>query len=354
MYYGVLLIHTLLFVWILYFWLMKLLRKLLFPFSIIYGIITGLRNLLYDNGILKSNTYDTPIICVGNLSTGGTGKSPMIEYLISFLKSNHNLAVLSRGYKRKTKGYFEVCENSIVNEVGDEPLQFKKKYPEIHVAVSELRSIGIDILKKSADVILLDDAFQHRKVNASLNIILTSYGDLYVDDYLLPAGNLREPRSGAERAQIIVVTKCPESLGEDEIVRLKKKLKPKTSQEIYFTKIGYSSEIKSHHKTESLDYLIGKNFVLVTGIANPAPLIDFLLTKGLKFEQRIFPDHHNFSSAQLTELKQHELILTTEKDFMRLQAESGFNELFYLPIQTLFLNNEENNFQIRIEKALQK
>lgn len=174
---------------------MKLLRKLLFPFSIIYAAITALRNRLYDLGWLKSHSYNLPIICVGNLSTGGTGKSPMVEFLVNTLKQKYKVAVLSRGYKRKTIGFRKVLVTSTVSEVGDEPLQFKKKFPEVDVAVCEVRSNGIDKLKTNADLIILDDAFQHRRVTPSLSILLTSYGDLYVDDYVLPTGNLREPKS---------------------------------------------------------------------------------------------------------------------------------------------------------------
>lgn len=331
---------------------MKRLRLLLLPFSIIYATITDIRNSLYDRGIFTSKSYNIPVICVGNLSTGGTGKSPMIEYLISYFKDDYSLAVLSRGYKRKSKGYFEVSENSNVSEVGDEPLQFKKKFPNVKVAVCEERTTGIDMLKISAEVILLDDAFQHRKVTASLNIILTPYEDLYVNDFLLPAGNLRESQSGAKRAQIIVVTKCPNDLQASQINTIRKQLKPTAYQQVYFTKIGYSSEIKGQNEAKPLEYLKNKKFMLVTGIANPAPLIEFLEDQGLNFEQRTFPDHHNFSDAQISALKENNLILTTEKDFMRLSSESGFNELFYLPIQTVFLEGAENDFQKRIELAI--
>lgn len=331
---------------------MKLLRKLLFPFSIIYGGVTALRNLLFNKGWLKSKAYNFPVICVGNLSTGGTGKSPMIEFLISFLKDNHNIAVLSRGYKRKTTGYHEVFESSIVEEVGDEPLQFKKKYPEITVAVCEDRQTGIEKLTAKADVILLDDAFQHRKVKASLNILLTSFDDLYIDDCVLPAGNLREPRFGAKRANIIVVTKCPENIEKSDIEEIRRKLKPTDTQEIYFSKIGYSSEIKNIEAIHPLDYLTDKKFLLVTGIANPKPLVGFLENKGLNFQIKAFPDHHNFTVSELEALKKEKLILTTEKDFMRLQSISDAVEIYYLPIKTVIIDDAEANFREKIEKYL--
>lgn len=333
---------------------MNLLRKLLFPFSLLYGGITALRNFLYNKGWFKSKSYKLPIICVGNLSTGGTGKSPMIEFLVSFLKDNHKIAVLSRGYKRKTSGYREVLKTSTVEEVGDEPLQFKQKFPEITVAVCEDRQTGIEKIEKIADIILLDDAFQHRKVKASLNILLTSYDKLYSNDCMLPAGNLREPKFGAKRADIIVVTKCPENLENSKIEAIKRRLKPKANQEIYFSKIGYNSEIKNSTESKPIDYLKGKKFLLVTGIANPKPLISFLKNEGLNFDENSFPDHHNFTVSEIEQLKNHKLILTTEKDFMRLQAVAKFTEIYYLPISTIFLNNAEVEFTNRIEREVAK
>ena len=293
-----------------------------------------------------------PIICVGNLSTGGTGKSPMIEFLVSFLEKDHKIAVLSRGYKRKTSGYREVLETSTVEEVGDEPLQFKMKFPEITVAVSEDRQTGIERIGTTSEIILLDDAFQHRKVKASLNILLTSFDDLYVNDFVLPAGNLREPRCGAKRADVIVVTKCPENIENSKMEAITKKLRPSHNQEIYFSKIAYNSEIRNGFDHKQLEYLTGKEFILVAGIANPKPLIDFLKNKGLKFGTKLFPDHHNFTTSEILELKNHPLILTTEKDFMRLQPIVNDTEIYYLPITTVILNNAETAFKERIEKEL--
>tara|TARA_R110000850_G_scaffold75513_2_gene164545 strand:- start:112 stop:987 length:876 start_codon:yes stop_codon:yes gene_type:complete len=289
---------------------------------------------------------------VGNLSTGGTGKSPMIELLVSFLKDNHKIAVLSRGYKRKTSGYREVSTTNAVEEVGDEPLQFKKKFPEIAVAVCEDRRTGIEKLQNKADVILLDDAFQHRKVKASLNILLTSFDELYADDCMLPTGNLREPKFGAKRADVIVVTKCPENISDITIEAIKRKLNPKPQQEIYFSKIGYASEIKNAKDEKPLLSLKDKEFLLVTGIANPKPLIDFLQKERLNFKEKSFTDHHNFNSSEIEELKKHPLILTTEKDFMRLGMLSNTTEIYYLPIKTVILNGEEEKFKSCIKKAI--
>lgn len=323
---------------------MKFLRKLLFPFSLIYGGVTALRNKLYDIGWLKSHSYKLPIICVGNLSTGGTGKSPMVEFLVSSLKEKYQVSVLSRGYKRQTKGYREVMISSTVAEVGDEPLQFKRKFPDLTVAVCEIRSAGIDKLKSSSDIIVLDDAFQHRKVNPSFSILLTSYGDLYVDDCVLPAGNLREPRSGANRADLLVVTKCPEVLSTTEMDSIKRKLKPKMHQQVYFTKIVYSEDIKSYETTLSLMSLKNKRFTLVTGIANPKPLVAFLENHNLQFDHKSFSDHHHFSASEINMLDREGIILTTEKDYMRLQPFINKAELYYLPITIGFLNNTSEDF----------
>ena len=331
---------------------MNFLRKLLFPFSLLYGGITALRNFLYNRGLFKSKSYDFPVICVGNLSTGGTGKSPMIELLVSFLKDDYEIAVLSRGYKRKTSGYREVLANNSVEEVGDEPLQFKKKYPEITVAVCEDRQTGIEKLKNLTEVVLLDDAFQHRKVKASLNILLTSFDKLYSNDFMLPTGNLREPKCGAKRADIIVVTKCPENCSDSTMDEIKQRLKPTAHQDIYFSQIGYSSEIKNEAESKPLSYLKNQEFLLVTGVANPKPLVEFLRNEGLDFEEKSFPDHHNFTISEIEALKRHRLILTTEKDFMRLQSLSNTTEIYYLPIKTIILNEGESSFRRRIEREV--
>ena len=323
-------------------------RKLLFPFSLIYGGITYLRNKLYNMEWLKSQSYNIPIICVGNLSTGGTGKSPMVEFLVYSLKEKYTLSVLSRGYKRKTKGFQEVSVNSTTEEVGDEPLQFKRKFPKVRVAVCERRSDGIDKLLSSSDLIILDDAFQHRKVNPSFSILLTSYGDLYVDDMVLPAGNLREPKVGAKRADILVVTKCPDFLSQSEMDSIEKKLKPKPHQQLHFTNIVYAEQIQNYNGVQTLMTLIDKEFTLVTGIANPKPLVEFLKIHNLKFIHRSFPDHHDFTKSEINDLDQKEIILTTEKDYMRLQPFIKNAKLFYLPITISFLNNTADQFIAKI------
>jgi len=327
---------------------MKFARKLLFPFAVLYGIITAFRNYFYNIDWLQSKKYDLPIICVGNLSVGGTGKSPMIEYLISFLKEEYKVAVLSRGYKRKTSGFLEVQESHTASQVGDEPLQIKQKFPETTVAVCADRQTGIEKLKKTSEIILLDDAFQHRKVAASLNILLTPFNDLYIYDYMLPTGNLREPRAGALRADIIIVTKCPEKVAYAKLQEIQFKLELKPHQKIYFSKIGYDSSIYGVSETLPIDYLLQKKFTLVTGIANPTPLVDFLKQKGYDFEHHKFPDHHDFSPSEIEKLKKKDLIITTEKDYMRLQPKLKKFALYYLPIKTILLNEQSKYFEERI------
>ncbi len=320
---------------------MKLIRKILFPIVPIYYLVTWLRNKLYDLGIKKSVSYNFPVICVGNLSVGGTGKTPMIEYLIRLLKDDFKVATLSRGYKRKSKGFQIGDKNTTVDVLGDEPFQFYSKFKDdIKVAVDSNRSEGINILRRLEDypeVILLDDAFQHRKVKAGFNILLTTYGNIYTEDFVLPTGNLREPRSGAKRANVIIVTKCPKDLSKSEKVAILSKLKLQNHQFVFFSSIAYADEVFSNDSSKNLESL--PNFTLVTGIANAKPLVDFLEAKNLNFEHLNFKDHHDFSQEDILKLEKQELIVTTEKDYMRLkQYESLKEKLFYLPI-TVIIDN---------------
>lgn len=333
---------------------MKLLRNLLFPFSVLYGWVTGFRNFLYNKGLFESREYKTPLVCVGNLSVGGTGKSPMIEYLISFLKDEYRIAVLSRGYKRETKGFLEVAETHTAIEVGDEPLQFKKKYPQMTVAVCADRRTGIEKLEEKADVILLDDAFQHRKVKAAINILLTPFHDLFIEDHLLPTGTLREPRSGSKRAHCLVVTKCPPRVPYAKLQEIELRMPIYNHQKLYFSAIGYASQIFSASETLPLHYLQDKSFTLVTGIADPSPLIQFLTEKNFRFTHERFPDHHNFSATDITLLQQKEIILTTEKDFMRLQSKIEKFAMYYLPIETVILKEQATFFEDFIRKSIDK
>lgn len=320
---------------------MKILRKLLFPFSLLYFAITSIRNFLYNTGILTSQDYPKPIIVVGNLNTGGTGKSPMTMLLIASLSQRYTISVLSRGYKRKTKGYIELQTSHSAAEVGDEPLQFKTNYPAVKVAVCADRRYGIAQLIDSTDLVLLDDAFQHRRVKGSYNILLTSYGDLFANDYILPVGNLREARSGAKRADCVVVTKCPMNLSSNEKNTIRRTLQKYHSGPIYFASIAYADEIRSSENKEPISYLKNKPFTLVTGIANPKPLLEHLDSLGLTYTHKAYPDHHPFSEKELEELRSEERILTTEKDYMRLQGKLGSVALFYLPIKTVIQEEQE-------------
>lgn len=316
---------------------MKFLRILLFPIVPVYFVITWLRNKFYDWGIKQSKSYDFPVVCVGNLSTGGTGKTPMVEYLIRLLKDDFILATLSRGYKRETKGFVLASEKATAKTIGDEPYQFFHKFKNnALVAVAENRQEGIAELRQlehMPNLIILDDAFQHRKVKASVNILLTAFNSLYTNDIVLPTGNLREPRSGAKRAQIIVVTKCPESLTETQKQQIVSRINPKSYQSVYFSSIAYSDTIFSAKESKSLSEV--DNFTLVTGIANPKPLLEFLDHESKTYEHIGFKDHHNFTPEDIKKLEEKSLIITTEKDYMRLMSYESFtNKLFYLPIET--------------------
>jgi len=320
---------------------MMLLRKILFPFSVLYGLITSIRNFLFDKGILKSYSFDLPIIAVGNLSVGGTGKTPQIEYLIRLLSHNYKIATLSRGYKRKSEGFVLADKNSDAAILGDEPFQFYKKFPNIQVAVDVDRRNGIEQLLKISqpDIILLDDAFQHRKVKAGLYILLTSYGDLYSDDLILPAGNLRESRNGAERAKIIIVTKCPPDLSAKEQDRIQKKLKIDSDQKLCFTSIAYDEFVFSEEKQLSVSEIKPVDKLLLAGIAKPEPFFAYLQSENDVI--LTFPDHHHFTEKDIVEIKnkaQDKKIITTEKDFVRLRGRLPDSQLFYLPIKSHFIS----------------
>lgn len=321
---------------------MRILRNLLFPFSLLYGGITWTRNTLYNSQILKSSSYKLPVICVGNLNVGGTGKSPMIEYLLNLLKDRAVVASLSRGYKRSSKGFKLLNGAEAAKEVGDEPLQFKRKFRQALIAVDVDRRNGIQkLMNEGAEVILLDDAFQHRKVKAGFNILLTAYGDLYVNDFMLPTGNLREPTVGAERADLIVVTKCPSNLTKEEQERIKSRLKLRNYQQLFFTYISYGEEVQNENARIPIEEFGNRKFSLVTGIANPRPLLKHLEKLQLNFKHHEFPDHHNFTPDELEKLGGEELLLATEKDYVRLKDHLPQEKLFYLPIRVGFIKNRE-------------
>jgi tetraacyldisaccharide 4'-kinase len=311
---------------------LKSFRYLFLPFSLLYGIILYSRNWLFDKKYLKSATFNFPIICVGNLAVGGTGKTPMVEYLIRILGDDYQLATLSRGYKRKTKGFGIANENTTALEIGDEPMQFHLKYPKTTVTVGEERLAAIPELlqeRPNTQVIILDDAFQHRTVNAGLNILLTERKNLYSRDFFLPAGDLRDTRHSASRAQIIIVTKCKDALSTQKRDLIISELRPNPNQAIFFTEIVYG---KPYHLFSK------ENFTIIPGM-------DMLR----------YPDHHIFSIDDLHEIKNqfdklkssNKIILTTEKDSVRLlkfENELKSYPIFVLPIEHHFLFNDAERF----------
>lgn len=336
------------------------------PFSLIYGLIIGIRNKLYDKKIFRSATFDFPLICVGNLSVGGTGKTPMVEYLVTILEKKYKTATLSRGYKRKTKGFLIASAISDASEIGDEPMEIHKKFPNITVAVAEERVIGIPQLLSSSpetEVIILDDAFQHREVKAGLNILLTDYNNLYSSDFLLPAGNLRDEKKSRQRADIIIVTKCKSNLTEVEKGLILNELKLKSNQQIFFTTISY--QVPYHlYSDEKYDLKRDIDVLLVCGIANPQTIESEVSSKSASLKTLRFNDHHIYNSLDLKKINEQfskinsskKIIVTTEKDAARL---SVFKEelkdlpFFVLPMAHKFLFDEEMKFEKLILKFVQ-
>jgi len=258
---------------------MILVRKLLFPFAILYGFVTAIRNFLYDKAILKSFAFDIPVIAVGNLSVGGTGKTPQIEFLIRILQDNYRVATLSRGYKRKSTGFQLADASSTVADLGDESFQYHTKFPNLEVAVDADRVNGITQLLHQTippQVILLDDAFQHRRVKAGFYVLLTAFDDLYIDDFMLPTGNLREYQSGATRASVVIVTKCPIDLSEKQRLEIEKKLQVKSYQKLFFSSISYDEFVYSETTKMAIKEIKESEKLLVSGIAKPKPFYDFV------------------------------------------------------------------------------
>ncbi len=313
------------------------LRKLLFPFSIVYDLVTQTRNYLFDKQIFKSKSYDIPIIAVGNLSAGGTGKTPMIEYLIEILSQQNRVATLSRGYGRKSIGYILARERDNAKTIGDEPFQIFQKFPKIQVAVDADRQNGIQNLlsqKLPPEIILLDDAFQHRKVKAGLYFLLTAFDSLYSDDLILPAGNLRESKTGANRADIVVVTKCPKDLTSEQMLEIEKKLSLNSVQKLFFATIQYDEKLQGKENSCSLIEFENREKLLVAGIADPKMFFDQFKSHIIARLQ--FPDHHNFSERDILRIRKTangNPIITTEKDFSRLK-DLDLEHIYYLPIKT--------------------
>jgi len=347
-------------------YLYTMLRKIcLYPFSLLFGLAVGLRNLCYDKGLLKSHRFELPVISLGNLSLGGTGKTPHIEYLIRLLQTEYKVAALSRGYGGKSKNYTLVETTSLAKEVGDEPLQIKTKFPEITVAIEPHRVQGIKRLlaEINPDVILLDDAFQHRKVNPGLSILLTAFGQPFYKDVLLPAGNLREPASSAERADIIIVTKCPDDFGGNEAFKISERLRLQPHQSLFFSGIKYGSPQAMLQQTPPISFSRETAVLLLSGIANSGLLKKYIREQFNLADSLDYRDHHVYNAADIQRIKQKfsiiagtsKAIITTEKDAARLRNPELTELLkdlpvYFLPMEVKFFDDEGERFNQIIEK----
>jgi tetraacyldisaccharide 4'-kinase len=332
------------------------LKKILFfPFAVIYGIITSLRNLLYDWKFLKSKSVDVHTICVGNLAVGGTGKTPHVEYLINILQNDFKIAILSRGYKRKTSGFIQATNTSTAFDIGDEPLQYKTKNPQLEVCVDANRVNGIKKILEFPEppkVVILDDAFQHRALNCELKIVISEYNNLYLNDCMMPAGYLRESKKGIERADIIIISKTPDKTTAIDIRNVIKDLKPLAHQQLFFTWLKYG-ELKGFQNPadtiDTLDDLFRYRIVAFTGIGNPKPMITYLKEYASDVIHIQFPDHHSFTIQDIADVRAqldaieggNKIVVTTEKDAMRLRGTdlqdiANTLPLYVLPIEVDF------------------
>lgn len=326
--------------------LIALLKPLMYPLSLLYGLIVWLRNRLYDSGFISSIKFSVPVISVGNLSTGGTGKTPHIEYLIRLLQYEYRVATMSRGYKRSSNGFYLANAQTDVRMIGDEPMQFYRKFPEVAVSVCEDRMTGIPRLlseRSDIDVVLLDDAFQHRSVKPGLNILIVDYNKPFFKDYILPFGSLRESRNAYKRADIIVVSKCPDNVSEQQLSAFEQQIQVQPHQKLYFSKIVYDQPTDIF---TGLPYNMEEqphNIVMVSGIAKPEPMKQYLQNMGHQVHLLRYPDHHYFTQANLEEMIQTiknwevtpKVLVTTEKDATRLERFS--TELATLGIPVLVL-----------------
>ncbi|WP_394975669.1 tetraacyldisaccharide 4'-kinase [uncultured Croceitalea sp.] len=330
---------------------MQLLRKIAFPFSLIYALVVYLRNSFYDMGVFKSSSFKTPTICIGNLSVGGTGKTPMIEYFLH-LSNGYKLAVLSRGYRRKTKEFLLASKTSTVEELGDEPFQLYSKFKNITVAVDADRCSGIRNLENSVkpELILLDDAFQHRKVKPSVSILLTTYSNPYFKDWYLPTGDLRDSKKEAGRAKFIIVTKCPSEITPLEKEKIIMSIRPQEHQKVLFSKLTYGNYLVGVDKKIEFKDLKGKYFSLVTGIANPKPLVNYLKVNGNSFEHFEYADHHFFNQEDISTFSKNELVITTEKDFTKLKGRC--DNLYYLEVKHDFFDEGEDELKKMIKTIM--
>ncbi len=328
-------------------------------------MITGIRNFLYNSGILPSAEFNLPIICVGNITVGGTGKTPHTEYITGLLRQNFKVATLSRGYKRKTRGFRIATPDSFVREIGDEPMQIYLKFPEVLVTVDRNRVNGVNTILEThpeTEVIILDDGFQHRRIKPGFSILLSDFERLFVRDHLLPYGNLRENKENMRRADIILITKSPENISPIQRRLLVKEIDKAPYQNLYFTSVSYKDPVPVFRESKTsapldLSQPSGYGVVLITGIANPSSLKEYIQKSSEEVICISFPDHHNFKekdiktiiSAYETLKSPLKYLITTEKDAVRLReftniAEPIKSAFYYIPVEIYFLNNDKNEF----------
>ena len=328
---------------------MKNFKFLLYPLSVLYNIYSSFRNLLFDLRLIDSIEYKIPTIGIGNLSTGGTGKSIIVDYLIERFKKNKKITTLSRGYNRRTKGFVQASESSNAYEIGDEPFQFFSKHPEINVVVCEDRRKGMSIILKNlsdTELCIWDDVFQHRFVKPGLMILLTTFQYPFYKDEILPIGNLRENKDSSKRADIIVVTKCPIDMQISDKEYFVESLNPLINQKVFFSTLTYKQKIKSDVDQINIDILAESDFILVTGIADSSYLVEFLKSKAFNFKHLKYSDHYNFNKRSIDKIRNissDKRILTTEKDFGRLKPKISDRDIYYIEVSMQF-SSELNEF----------
>lgn len=342
------------------------------PLSWLYGLGVKLRNLLFDMDLRKSRSFKTPVISIGNITVGGTGKTPHVEYLVRLLKDRQRVAVLSRGYKRKSSGFLVADGTTTMRDIGDEPYQMYLKYPQVTIAVDKRRVHGINLLtnndskKSNIDVVLLDDAFQHRQVKPGINILLVDYHRLIIYDKLLPAGRLREPLKGKNRADIVIVTKCPKDLKPMAFRVITKAMDLYPYQQLYFSTLDYEAPKPVFKDAKALKELNDQNVLLLTGIASPRQLKEDLTPQVKSITPLTFADHHNFSQRDVrllndtfADMPSPKCIITTEKDAARLLSTEGLSDdvrrhLYQLPVRISFLLDQQESFDQHIIDYVQK
>lgn len=349
-------------------------NKWLYPVSWLYGTGVWLRNKLFDWGIYPERRFDIPVISVGNITVGGTGKTPHTEYLIRLLQEKYKVAVLSRGYKRKSKGFVLAGADTPVGMIGDEPFQMKQKFPDIYVAVDRNRCHGIEQLcnphiAPGTEVVILDDAFQHRHVKPGMNILLVDYHRLISEDALLPAGRMREPESGKRRAHLVIVTKCPKDIAPADLSALSRLMGLSPHQPLFFTTLAYGKlyPLFAAGNTVSLEELKDKHILLVTGIASPAKLIQDLAPYHGHIDSLAFSDHHDFTARDMERIKKRfmklpegrRMIITTEKDAVRLKSHPLMDKalipyIYVLPVEVSFLQDQQELFNSNITDYVRK